>query len=149
SSVVHRDLPSFPTRRSSDLAGPVQVSPPSVKLTVSSLAIANGRFEAGNFSGWITNDVAQSYIPLAVLPNGFTVGGGVRNLVTRQIEGDFSAAFGFDGGSSGGRIRMAQDVAIKAAAPLLTFDYAAVWDGVSIGGAVPSRVFKVTIEPSG
>src|SRR5205823_7863477 len=131
-------------------SGPVGVSSPTVKLTVIGLTIFNGGFELGNFSGWITNDVSQPYIPLAVRRSGFNFGiFGFPNLVTRQIEGSFSAAFGFDGGSSAGRVRMAQDVAVRPATAVLTFDYVAVWDAVSVGGTVSPRLFNLTIEPSG
>ena len=98
--------------------GSLSVSSPTVKLTVIGLSILNGGFELGNFSGWITNDVSQPYIPLAVRRNGFNLGNfGFPNLVTRQIEGSFSAAFGFHGSSSGGRNRSMYERALAHGLP--------------------------------
>src|SRR5439155_305420 len=127
-------------------AGSLSISSPTVTLTVVGLTIFNGGFELGNFSGWITNDVPQAPIPLGVRRNGVRFSD-YPSLRTRPVEGTFSASFGLF--PFPGVVRMAQDVAITPTAPLLTFDYLAWWEGVSSGGTVPPRVFKVTIEPSG
>src|SRR5439155_14616626 len=128
-------------------AGSLSVSSPTTPLTVIGLGFFNGGFELGKFSAWITNDVSQPPIRLAVRRNGanFSDYPGLR---TRPVEGTFSASFGLFANPGIGIVRIAQDVEITAAAPLLTFDYLAVWEGVPFAGAVPP-VFKVTIEPSG
>src|SRR5205823_12625019 len=66
-------------------AGSLSVSSPTVKLTIVGLNIFNGGFELGNFSGWITDDVSEPLIRLAVRRNGVNFSSiGYPRLVTRS-----------------------------------------------------------------
>jgi hypothetical protein len=113
-------------------------------LAVSSAnaGFVNGSFETGDFSGWVTEDVAGPFFPLGVTPAGANSFG--WDWASTPTDGVFSAYHGFDG-EGPGVIRIAQDVLIDG--PTLEFDYRGAWD-LSFGG-LEDRTFDVNIEVDG
>src|SRR5204863_118296 len=71
----------------------------------------NCGFETGDFTSWVTQDVAAPFVPLHVGGAGETPGFGF--FTSRPTEGTKAALHGFDG-SGPGHIRVAQDVALPA-----------------------------------
>jgi hypothetical protein len=52
------------------------ISSNAILTLLSPPLLANGSFETGNFAGWITNDIASPFDPLAVRGAGFNYGCG-------------------------------------------------------------------------
>jgi hypothetical protein len=124
-------LPSYNLNGSSDISG--------------GGIITNGGFEAGDFTGWTTQDLQPyQFFPLQVGPAGVDVG--FDFFVSDPTEGTFAALHGWDG--SNGTISIAQDIILPAVAQSLEFDYRAAWN-LTFGPATLDRVFMVNIEPSG
>jgi uncharacterized repeat protein (TIGR01451 family) len=115
----------------------------AVAITTVLSPIVNGSFETGNFSGWITNDLSPPFFPLAVATNGITPEG-FGFFRTTPTDGRYAAVHGFDGNGPG-RIRIAQDIFVPSATPVLAFDYRAAW---SYSGNLP-RIFLLSVEPVG
>jgi len=106
--------------------------------------IVNCGFESGDFTGWITKDMAAPFVPIQVVNGGQSIG--YSFFTTAPTEGVFAALNGFDGGGPD-TIEYAQDVTMPATAESLTFDYRGAWD-MSFGATV-DRTFEVQIQPSG
>jgi uncharacterized repeat protein (TIGR01451 family) len=102
--------------------------------------IANCGFETGDFTGWVTTDLAVPYFPLQVGGAGISPFG----FSSQPTEGSWAALHGFDGGGPG-FIQIAQDVNLPDSTTNMLFDYRGAW---SIGGT-QDRHFQVNIEPFG
>jgi hypothetical protein len=111
-------------------------------LPASATIINNGSFETGDFSGWVTQDLAVPLTPLAVNPAGYNDG---YFFLSAPTDGSFAATHGFDGVGPGS-IRIGQDILITADQPIITFDYRAAWE---ISGGLQARLLDVTIEIPG
>ncbi len=107
--------------------------------------VDNCGFETGNFTDWVTQDLANPFQPLTVSPAGTGIGYGFFN--TDPAEGSFSATTGWDGDGPG-TIIVAQDVTLPPLATTLDFNYRGAWDLASFG-ATQDRTFTVEIEPAG
>lgn len=119
-------------------------------LALTSLAshatmIANGSYENGDFTGWVTQDLAVPFFPLQVNTAGQTPGFGF--FVSAPTHGQFAALHGFDGGGPG-TIRIAQDIFVTAASTIL-FDYRAAWNLIDFCSGCANRLFDVNIEVAG
>jgi hypothetical protein len=110
--------------------------------SVAHAGFANGSFEDGTFSSWVTFDLAEPFNPMHVGMAGEDPDFGM--FVSDPTDGTFAALHGFDGDGPG-TISIGQDVLIDA--PTLEFDYRGGWD-MSYGGVL-DRVFSVDIEPAG
>jgi hypothetical protein len=108
------------------------------------VGFTNGSFEAGDFSGWITQDVTYQFYPLQVGPAD--VQPWFDFFVSDPTDGTFAALHGWDGNS--GTISLAQDVTLPSNAVSLEFDYRAAWNLLAYGANL-NRVFMVKIEPNG
>ncbi|MBF0396996.1 MAG: hypothetical protein HQK78_09500, partial [Desulfobacterales bacterium] len=109
--------------------------------------IVNGSFETGNFSGWITSDISDPFIPLTVSEGGKTTAHDWDNFfIVSPTDGGYCAIHGFDGKI--GTIRIAQDVNVTSDKPILKFHYRAGWD-MTLGGGTKNRTFDLNIEPNG
>lgn len=99
--------------------------------------LANGSFETGDFSGWVTQDLADPLAALAVDINGAT-------------EGLFGVETGFDGdgGPMNDRIFVAQDIDLTGVTdPVgVRFDWAVPFCDVM---GMQDRSFSLVIEPAG
>jgi hypothetical protein len=105
----------------------------------------NGSFETGDFTGWVTQDLADPLQELTVTDEADDI-----NWVSGEAlptDGNQVASTGFDGAGPG-TIFLAQDVTIPASRSMLQFDWAAGWDLADFGAA-EDRSFSVVIEPSG
>ncbi len=107
------------------------------------LAITNGSFETGNFSGWTVSDLSNPYRPLKVESTGTSLGS-FGFFAVSPTDGNFAATHGFDG--SVGTIRIAQDVTISTET-LLSFDYRVGYNMTF--GATLDRVFFVNVNETG
>jgi len=112
--------------------------------------ITNGGFETGDFTEWVTQDLAAPFFPLQV--GGAGISPWFSLFTSNPTDGQFAALNGFDG-LEPGTIRIAQDIAISPGftSAWLSFDYRAGWDmRDSIGApATAARLFDVTIENFG
>jgi len=109
--------------------------------------IVNGSFETGDFTGWVTKDMAIPFFPLGVQGAGSTPGFGL--FLSAPTNGTFAVTHGFDGGGPDS-MEISQDVPIPAGfAATLTFDWRAGWDLITFGGGSQPRLFDVVIEPAG
>jgi hypothetical protein len=112
-----------------------------------SAQIVNGSFESGDFSGWVTQDLAVPFWPLSVNPAGAvnTFGWSWSNTPT---DGQFDVVTGWDGDGVAGPnpITVAQDTMVNGST--LEFDYRAAWD-LALVPAMQDRTFSVEIEPTG
>ena len=108
----------------------------------------NGSFEAGDFSGWITQDVPNPNDPLLVRSagNSLNVSSTFGDYLTGATDGQFSASHSFSGDSnlSPSTIRIAQDILIDQ--PILRFDHRANW---ILAFSMIGKDFSVTIESTG
>jgi hypothetical protein len=109
-------------------------------------SLLNGSFETASFSNWISTDISSPFVPLQVVPNGYSPGYGLFS--STATDGNYSAVSGFDGRGPG-VIQIAQDIIVSAAAPLLAFDFRAGWDMLDYGGSTSARTFTVSVQPSG
>jgi hypothetical protein len=115
--------------------------------TASATLINNGSFETGDFSGWITQDLASPHRALTVRTAGYLSGYGF--FTTTPTAGSYTATHGFDGGGPG-TIRIGQDVLITPGQTSIKFDYRVAWDMANYGGvATADRLFNVTVEVAG
>src|SRR5215468_8288954 len=117
-------------------------SPGEIRAT----GVVNGGFETGDFSGWVTQDLANPFVPLQVGGAGLSPGFGF--FLSAPTEGAFAALHGFDG-SGPGTIRIAQDITVTADGTLIEFDYRAAWDLVNFCGGCRDRIFDVNVEVAG
>lgn len=109
---------------------------------------ANCSFESGDFTGWVTSDLAAPYIPLTVAGAGVTAPD-FASFATAPTDGMFAAVHGFDGGGPG-TIQIAQDIVLPPDAELIAFDYRGGWDLITFSqNATAGRTFRVEIQPSG
>jgi hypothetical protein len=109
--------------------------------------IVNGSFETGDFTGWVTKDMAVPFFALEVRGVGISPGFGL--FLSAPTNGTFAVTHGFDGGGPDS-IEISQDVSIPAGfSATLTFDWRAGWDLVTFGGGSQPRLFDVVIEPAG
>lgn len=106
----------------------------------------NGSFETGDFSGWITKDMASPHYTLTVGGAGLT--DGLVPFQSQPTHGAWAAVHGFDGGGPD-TIELAQDVTIPKATPLLLFDYAGSWDLLNWSATILDRHFTVIVEQAG
>ncbi len=108
--------------------------------------LTNCGFEAGDFTGWVANDLADAFYPLSVVGPGVSPGFGF--FTSAPTEGGFVAVNGFDGAGPG-TIELGQDVMNLPAGFIieLQFDYRAAWDMTF--GATQDRQFEVHVEPAG
>ncbi len=106
-------------------------------------AFANCSFETGDFTSWVTSDIASPFVLLQVNVGGLSPGFGL--FASAPTQGSFAALHGFDGAGPGD-IRICQDVLLPNAA-LLEFDYRVGWDMTF--GATLDRTFDVNVEPAG
>ena len=113
--------------------------------------ITNGSFETGDFAGWIPLDKGAPFEPLAVLPAGTVTlfDGFLGPNVVIPSDGMFAANHGFDGGTGGATISLAQDVGVISSGDILTFDYRAGWDLITFCAGCGPRTFDVSVEPAG
>ena len=118
----------------------------SIAVYPTGTLLANGSFETGDFSSWVTTDLTNPYVSLAVRSNGYNTGYGL--FTSTATDGNYSATCGFDGGGPG-TIQIAQDIAVSAAAPIVLFDYRVGWDMLDYTGSTQARTFTVTVQPSG
>lgn len=107
--------------------------------------ITNGSFESGDFTGWVTQDLANPYIPLSVTSAGASGGFGIFS--SAPTDGAFSATHGFDG-EGPGTIRIGQDITVTSASTI-QFDYRGGWDMLNFGGSTQNRLFDVNVETAG
>ena len=106
--------------------------------------LTNCGFETGDFTGWVTSDLASPLVPLQVVTGGINLYPGL--FITAPTEGTYAAGHGFDG--SPGTIEIGQDVTLPAdSITTLRFDYRGAWDLTF--GATVDRTFEVVVEPSG
>ena len=105
----------------------------------------NCSFETGDTSGWVINDIANPFLPVAATADGFDVGFGF--FTTQATDGAFSLAAGFDG-EGPGAVEFAQDVVLPADISSITFDYRGAWDLQSFGAAA-DRTMSLQVQPSG
>jgi hypothetical protein len=110
----------------------------------------NGSFEAGDFRGWVVNDLLGPFNPLAVTSAPETAGdfgptGGANS------DGTFGAITGFDGDGDGvSTIFLAQDIDLTGfTAVAVSFDWAVPFMELASFGATQARVFSFVVEPSG
>jgi hypothetical protein len=107
--------------------------------------ILNPSFETGDFTNWMTSDLADPFFPLSV------EGAGANTFDwpwdSTPTHGSFTAFSGFDGAGPG-TITIAQDVTIPSGNTTIRFDYRAAWDLFEFGAAA-DRLFNVNIQPSG
>jgi len=110
--------------------------------------MVNGSFETGNFTGWVTKDIAIPFFPLAVRGPG--TGPGFGFFLSAPTNGNFAVTHGFDGGGPDS-IEISQDVVVPAGfSGMLTFDWRAGWNLTTFcGGCSQPRTFDVVIEPAG
>jgi hypothetical protein len=108
--------------------------------------ITNCSFETGDFTGWVTQDMAAPFFPLIVGGSGLSPGFGF--FLSAPTDGAFAALHGFDGGGPD-TIEIAQDVFIPISATQIMFDYRAAWDLVNFCAGCLDRTFTVEIEPAG
>jgi hypothetical protein len=121
---------------------------PGAGCDVPTNLLVNCGFEAGNFTGWVTSDLATPFFALTVGPAGQSPGFGF--FTSNPSEGFLAALHGFDGDP--GTIQIGQDVQLPTlpagGLPIqLTFDYRGAWNLTF--GATQNRTFEVRIEPSG
>jgi hypothetical protein len=133
------------------ILGTIAVLAWSLSGVASAATVANGSFETGDFASWIATDKVAPFDPLAVLPAGTVTffDGFLGPNVVIPSDGGFAANHGFDGGTGGGIISIAQDVGVVAAGDILSFDYRAGWDLLSFCSGCGTRTFDVSIEPAG
>ncbi|MCA9707344.1 MAG: hypothetical protein KDK70_15935, partial [Myxococcales bacterium] len=130
---------------SGDCAGPNagQACGPSAPCTAGACieSCDNCGFETGDFTGWITVDLAEPYRPLIV-----TQGGQTQDMhVVTPTEGMYCVMNGFDGGGPG-TIEVGQDITLALEPPAdLLFDHSAAWNNTG----TMDRTFDVAIEPAG
>ncbi|HWX22506.1 MAG TPA: LamG-like jellyroll fold domain-containing protein [Candidatus Binatia bacterium] len=129
----------------SNAAGPISSTNATLSVRSAPL-LANGSFETGDFSGWVTNDISSPLTPLAVRGAGYNSGYGFFSAA--PTDGNFCLIEGFDGNGPG-RIRAAVDVVLPASPTTLTFTYRAAWDMQNYSGSTKPRTFGVTIESFG
>jgi hypothetical protein len=106
--------------------------------------MANPGFETGDFTSWVTADVALPTMAVDVVPSGYNPGFGFFSAA--PTEGTWAAMHGFDG-QGPGTIVIAQDLTLSNGFVNLDFDYRAAWDNTY--GATQDRVFRVDVEPMG
>lgn len=111
-----------------------------------STEIVNGSFETGDFTGWVTQDLAIPFVPLQVGGAGLSPGFGFFR--TAPTDGMFVALHGFDG-SGPGHIRIAQDITVLPRVATIEFDYRGAWDLITFCSSCADRIFDVTIEEAG
>jgi hypothetical protein len=126
-------------------AGPVTLSNFVLNLQEKPL-LMNGGFETGDFTGWVTNDLAFATYPQLVHPSGFNPG--FNFFLTAPPEGQSAATESFDG-SGPGTNSIAQDVILPLGPASLTFDYRLAWDMSNYPGSTLPRNFNVSIQPKG
>jgi hypothetical protein len=118
-----------------------QQSGPSATNVAAKSALANWGFETGDFTSWVTKDMAVPYSPLTVAG----AGNSAYSFLSAPTEGSSSVQHGFDGGGPD-TIEVAQDITIPGATTArLLFDYRAAWNN----GGTQDRVFTVQVQPSG
>lgn len=110
--------------------------------------IANAGFEAGNLSGWTTQDLSAPFDALRAELGGITIGCCGGSLVTAPTEGMWTMVTGFDGNGPG-TIRIAQDVTVAECSNAVAFDYHLAWDLMTFCSGCLNRTFTVLIEPPG
>jgi hypothetical protein len=107
----------------------------------------NGSFETGDFTNWVTKDIAAPFFPLNVVGPGVSPGFGF--FLSAPTEGNFAAVHGFDGGGPD-TIEIAQDVVIPMnSCAALTFDWRAAWDLMTFCVGCSHRMLDLDIEPTG
>jgi hypothetical protein len=108
--------------------------------------LVNDSFETGDFTGWITQDLASPFFPLSVqtLGSANTFGWPWDSTPT---DGLFTAFSGFDG-EGPGTIFLAQDVAVPVGASSISFDWRAAYD-LETFGATLNRTFNFEVQPTG
>ena len=107
--------------------------------------VVNCGFETGDFTGWVTQDMAIPFFRLGVFAGGVSPGFGL--FASSPTDGAFAAINGFDGDGPG-TIVYAQDMTLPPS-PMLEFDYRCGWDMTIGAAATQDRVFTVEVEPSG
>lgn len=122
-----------------------------LSVPLDAASVTNGSFETGDFAGWIPADKGAPFEPLAVLPAGTVTAfdGYLGPNVVIPSDGMFAANHGFDGGTGGATISLAQDVGVISGGDVLTFDYRAAWDLISFCAGCGPRTFDVSVEPAG
>jgi hypothetical protein len=109
----------------------------------------NASFETGDFTGWTTEDLAESFFSLAVAGAGVVPG--FDSFTSAPTDGDAAVLHGWDGDGGTGprsRIRVFQDFELPARVSSLEFDYRAGWDLSGIEATL-DRHFEVVIRPGG
>jgi PEP-CTERM motif len=108
--------------------------------------LVNDSFETGDFTGWVTGDLASPFFPLSVQATGAanTFGWPWSSTAT---DGNFVAFTGFDGAGPG-TIFIAQDVLVPLDATTISFDWRAAWD-LSSFGATLDRLLDFNVQPFG
>lgn len=101
----------------------------------------NGSFETGDFTGWVTQDLADPSVPLAVVPEGT-----INPFDGKPTfpNGAYGVLHGFEG-CGPGTLFVGQDVLIPPSASRLSFIYRA--GGANFG--TQPRQFEVHLEPPG
>jgi len=119
-----------------------------IYLGPSASQMQNPSFETGDFTGWLTSDLATPFSPLQVSGAGNDPWGTFFD--SAPTDGAFSLQTGWDGDGPG-HIMAGQDYAAPAIGEtLLTFDYRAAWDLLyEVGPSAYGRTFSVNIEPAG
>ena len=111
------------------------------------IAITNGSFETGDFTGWIVVDNPSPFEAIEVEANGApTTFGGFGPNVVIATDGGFAVNHGFDGNA--GTIQLSQDVGVVGVNDRVLFDFRAGWDLASFG-ASQDRVFQLRVETAG
>jgi hypothetical protein len=125
------------------LVATLALSPEEARAT----SVANGSFETGDFSDWVTQDLLTPYVPLQVGGAGLSPLG-FDFFRSAPTDGNFAALHGFDGDGPG-IIRIGQDIAVTADGNIIEFDYRAAWNLVSYCFGCLDRIFDVNIEVPG
>jgi hypothetical protein len=107
-----------------------------------SALFVNPSFETGDFTGWITSDLANG-LPLSVFdsyPDPF-----IFTPSWIPTDGNFAAFSGFDSDTAG-VISIAQDIVVPTGSTTVLFDYRTSWN---LFASSQDRLFNVVVQPSG
>ena len=102
----------------------------------------NPSFETGDFTGWVTSDLANS-LPLSVFDSFPDLVNPTPSWI--PTDGGFAAFAGFDG-ESPGVISIAQDIVVPTGSTTVLFDYRASWN---LFASTQDRLFNGVVQPSG
>ncbi len=117
-----------------------------IYLGPSASQLVNPSFETGDFTGWITSDLAAPFSALQVSGAGNDPWGSFFD--SAPTDGANSLQTGFDGDGPG-HIMAGQDFTVPVTGETgIIFDYRAAWDLEMIPATI-DRTFSVNIEPAG